>query len=427
MFLQIVGQSLTHGLLHGSSDLRVAELRLRLSLELRLSHLDANHCCKAFAEVFGGNLDLRLLNLLGDLRVVIGVLLQGTCEGCTETSQVGSTLDGVDVIYIGMDIFRVVGVVHHGHLDGDALLLGLQVDDIVDKMGTMTIHIAHELLQSVLGMEHLRLTHFTLLIRTQVTEGDGDAGIQIGQLTHTTGDDVVLIFGGGEDGAVGPELLAGTCLVGIANDLHVVEGLSLLILLLVDMTITVHLRQHVRRQSVHTAHTHTVQTTRDLIGTLVELTSGMEHGHHDLEGALMHLLVLVDRDTTTVIKHGNRVVLVDGHLNMRAVAGHRLVDGVVDGLVHQVVQTLLTNIANIHGRTLTHSLQALKYLDVTRGIILFLNQLFFCHLTYNLTIYNVLFYFACKGTKKKSDKHSLSAKKLQKRTAAPLGTAAVQL
>ena len=44
----------------------------------------------------------------------------------------GTALDGVDVIDIRVDVFAVVGVLHDSYLDGDALLLGLQIDNIVD-------------------------------------------------------------------------------------------------------------------------------------------------------------------------------------------------------------------------------------------------------------------------------------------------------
>ena len=84
----------------------------------------------------------------------------------------------------------------------------------------------------------------------------------------------------------------------------------------------------------------------------------------------MHLLVLVDRNTTTIILDGDGVVFVDGHFDMCAEPGHRLVDRVVDGLVNQMVQTLLTNVANVHGGALANGLKALKHLNVTRGIIL---------------------------------------------------------
>ena len=64
---------------------------------------------------------------------------------------------------------------------------------------------------------------------------------------------------------------------------------------------------------------------------------------------------------------------------MRAIARHSFVNRVIDGLVYEVVETLLADVSNIHGRTLAYGLQSLEYLNVTRGIILFLIQLFFCH------------------------------------------------
>ena len=38
------------------------------------------------------------------------------------------------------------------------------------------------------------------------------------------------------------------------------------------------------RKCVYTTYTHTMQTTRYLVGTLVELTTGMEHGHYNFKG-----------------------------------------------------------------------------------------------------------------------------------------------
>ena len=121
----------------------------------------------------------------------------------------GTTLDGVDIIHIRVDILRIVGIVHDSHLDGDALLFGLQVDHVVEQMGAVTVDILHKLLQSVLGVESL-LLGLTLLIRTQVGKHDGDAGIQVCQLTHALSDGVVVVYRSGEDGWIGPELLTGT-------------------------------------------------------------------------------------------------------------------------------------------------------------------------------------------------------------------------
>ena len=64
MLFQIVGERFAHGLLHGSRHLRVAELGLRLSLELRFCHFDGDDGGESFAEVFTCYLYLCLLYLL---------------------------------------------------------------------------------------------------------------------------------------------------------------------------------------------------------------------------------------------------------------------------------------------------------------------------------------------------------------------------
>ena len=376
VLLQVVGQCFAYSLLYGAGHFRVAQLRLGLSLELRLGHLDADDSGQALAEVLTGYLYLGLFYLLRDVGVGIGVFLQRAGQRHAEAYQVGTALDGVDIVDVGVDILRIVRIVHHGHLDGYALLLGLQVDDIVEQVGAVTVHVAHKLLQALLGMEHLFL-QVALLVGAHVLQRDG-AGVQIGQFAHTLGYDVVLVFRGCEDGAVGPELLARSRQLRVADYLHVVQRLALLVLLLVDVAVAEHLRQHVCRQGVHARHAHAVQTAGNLVGTLVELTAGVEHGHDNFQGRLVHLLVLVDGNATAVVLNGDTVIFVDGYFNVGAVAGHGLVDGVVDGLIDQVVETLLADVSDIHGRALAHGLQSLEHLDVTRGIVTCVVQ-FFCH------------------------------------------------
>ena len=90
-------------------------------------------------------------------------------------------------------------------------------------------------------MEHLRLLQIAFLIWTQVGQRDSDTGIQVGQFSHTTCNDVVFVFRCRKDGWVGPKLLACTCLVGITNNLNIVKRLTFLIFLLIDVTIAEYL------------------------------------------------------------------------------------------------------------------------------------------------------------------------------------------
>ena len=81
--------------------------------------------------------------------------------------------------------------------------------------------------------------------------------------------------------------------------------------------------------------------------------------------------MLIDGDATTVVLNGDGVVLVDGDVDVRAIAGHGLVDGVIDSLVDEMVKAFLADVANIHGGTFQHGIQALEHLDVFRRIIAF--------------------------------------------------------
>src|SRR5690606_23496120 len=62
------------------------------------------------------------------------------------------------------------------------------------------------------------------------------------------------------------------------------------------------------RQRVHHGHTYAVQTAGDLVGVIVELTAGVQHGHDDLGSRNAFVFVHVYRDATTVVTHGDGFV-----------------------------------------------------------------------------------------------------------------------
>src|SRR5262249_42896850 len=61
-------------------------------------------------------------------------------------------------------------------------------------------------------------------------------------------------------------------------------------------------------------------------------------------------------------------VLVKYHGDAIGVAVHRLVDGVVDDLPHQMVQPGRIDAADVHGRPSAHRLETLQDQDVLRGV-----------------------------------------------------------
>ncbi len=112
-----------------------------------------------------------------------------------------------------------------------------------------------------------------------------------------------------------------------------------------------------RRKCVDARDADAVQASRDLVAALVELTARMENRKHDFERRFALLLVVVGRDAAAVVAYGDGVVLVDRHVDVGAIARQRLVDRVVHHLVDQMVETLLADVADVHGGALAHRLK----------------------------------------------------------------------
>src|SRR5271165_4105564 len=109
-------------------------------------------------------------------------------------------------------------------------------------------------------------------------------------------------------------------------------------------------------QRVDHRHPHPMQAARDGVRIRVELAARVQLGHHhihrgDARGVHRH------RNSAAIIGDLNPTILKQPHRDPRRVAGHRLVDGVVDHLPDQMVQTPLTGRADIHAGAFTDGLQ----------------------------------------------------------------------
>ena len=130
MFFQIVGKGFAHSLIHSTHYLVVTELRLGLSFKLRLCHLDGDYRSQSFAEVIAGNFDFGFLQHL----VVFGIFLQRTGQCTAETGKVRTAFDGIDIVYVRVNVLIIRRVVHDGHFHRCALLLGVDVYYIVHEV-----------------------------------------------------------------------------------------------------------------------------------------------------------------------------------------------------------------------------------------------------------------------------------------------------
>ena len=153
MFFQVVAQSFTYGTVYGTADFAVTQFGLCLAFELRFGYLYRDNGHKTFAEVFALDFNLCLFDGLGI--VFFGIFLQYTGQGSTETYYVCTAFDGIDVVYIRVEVFTIARVVHDGNFDRYTLLFCIQVNHIVDErcVAVLVVEETYEFLYTFFRME----------------------------------------------------------------------------------------------------------------------------------------------------------------------------------------------------------------------------------------------------------------------------------
>src|SRR5262249_32897217 len=108
-----------------------------------------------------------------------------------------------------------------------------------------------------------------------------------------------------------------------------------------------------------------VQTAGNLVALVVELSACVQHREHNFRRRLS-AFVLVNGNTAAVVDNGDRSVGVNGDIHLVGEAGQRLVNGVVDDFVHEVMQPGRTSRPDVHGWTFPYSLEPFEDLDLVR-------------------------------------------------------------
>lgn len=124
-----------------------------------------------------------------------------------------------------------------------------------------------------------------------------------------------------------------------------------------------------RRERVDDGDAHAVQAAGDRVPAAAELAAGMQLRHDRLHAGDAFARHFVDRDATAVVDDADAVVGQNRHLDVRGVAGERLVDRIVDDLVHQVVQAARAGGADVHARADAHCLKAFEHAQIARVVM----------------------------------------------------------
>ncbi len=201
-----------------------------------------------------------------------------------------------------------------------------------------------------------------------VRQGDLQPLVQVSHLAQSVLDDFAVELGVREDLRIGPEPHDGARAIGLADDLDAAFGHATRELLVVNLSAPVHPHLQALAEEVDRRNPDPMQARRDLVATPAELAAGVESCENKLEGREPLFLVDVDRDAATVVVDLDAAVREKGDDDPGCVPRQRLVNGVVDDLVDQVMQAFRGRRSDVHARTPPDMLPALEDLDLLGGV-----------------------------------------------------------
>ena len=274
-----------------------------------------------------------------------------------------SALGRVDVVRKAEDRLLVGAVPLHRDLGLTVLGLALEVDDLpVDRL-LVLVQVRDEVPDAALVAELDALAGAAL-----VDQLDPQALGEESRLPHALGEGLEVEVGRVHDLEVGKKrdrrpgrgvLRKRRPLLELADRHAPLVGLR------PHVPVPAHLEVEALGERVDDGDADAVQAARDLVAAAVaELAAGVEHGQDDLGRRALLLLVHVDRDAAAVVADRDAIVRMQNDLDGVAVAGERLVDGVVDDLVDEMVEPALTRRADVHTGSLANGLEAFEDGDV---------------------------------------------------------------
>ena len=363
VLFQVLGQPVTHCHVDDALNVAVSQLRLGLAFELRMGHTNRNNAGQSFAEIVS-----RGSQILEQV-LFLAVVVQCSRQGRTETRDVRTAFDGMDIVRVGLQRFGVLlGVLQRDGVTDRVL-------DSMDHDHVLVNHIAGSVQELNKLLNASLVAELVALVAPFIADANANTTVQERKFLETFCQGVVEELGVWENLRIGLE--GGLCAPfgrhsGIA---HWTRCNPALIRLRRNLAIAVNLHLAPLREKIHNRHTDAVQSTRSLISLLIELATELENRHHTLQGAdiashfLGKVCVAFDRDTPTVVLDRHRTIGIDENGNHLRELRHRFIDGVVHNFIHQVVQSLERGVPDVHPRPGTDVLQIVEELQILRVVI----------------------------------------------------------
>ena len=335
-------------------DVAVAQLGLGLAFELGIAQLDGEHAGQAFAQVVAGEVLVLFLEHAG----AAGAFVDAASQSAAQAGHVGAAFDGVDQVGERVKPFDVlVGVLETG-LYRNAVLFAADDDRSGRQRLFALVDVGDELRDAAFVMICPGLAFgFVDEDKLESRDQEGHLAEAIAQRLGRKGDLV-------ENFRVGPECHRRAALRRRRAAGQAGNGRAALETFVPFPAVAVDRDLQPFGKRVDDRNADAVQAAGDLVIVIVELAARVQHRQHHFEGGTPVGGMRIHGNAAAVVADADALVGVQRHRDFRAEAGQRLVDRIVNHLVHAVVEPSRRRIADVHARPLADGVEPFQNLYV---------------------------------------------------------------
>src|SRR5256885_2401051 len=248
-----------------TADLRVAQLGLRLTLELRLANFYADHRGQPLAYVVAREVGVLIPHQVRLARVFV----QDRRQRRAEAGDVTATLDRVDVVGKGEDVLGETLVVLQRDLHRVLFDLALDMERPQVDPSFVAVQVFDEGADTALEVEGV------VEIDALIAQQDGQRLVEEGKLAQPVGHDVPVKAELFEDFRIRPESNVGAGGIGLADDLQGRDGCTATVFLVMLLAVPHDGDLQPLGERVDDREPDTVQPARHLVAAAAELSTGV--------------------------------------------------------------------------------------------------------------------------------------------------------
>src|SRR6201998_2080981 len=313
MFVEPIAELFVDKLLDVALDVAI-ELAFGLAFELGLRQSNADNCDEAFTNVVAGDSDF--VFLLFEHAGVRSEIVDCARQSGAKAGKVGATVDSIDGVGEGEDVFAVGVVVLQGKSNFDVSLFGFHVNRRIVKGGLASVQVLDEFGDAAGEAK------FGVLFVPLVGECDLQAFVEEGIFAEAGSQRVVAEGRLFENAWVGMEFDFCAGFAGFGGLLEFICRLSLFVTLLPNCAIALNFEFEKVGKSVDDGNADAVETAGNFVGVTVEFAAGVKNGEDDFCGGTLLGGVHVHGNAAAVVDHGYGVVGMNGDIHFVRIARH---------------------------------------------------------------------------------------------------------